>query len=299
MSAAAGELLALGVLVTSATARGALARSRAARVERRLAHPGPSAGRPTSAEAGAPRALVDALARAGIERPGAADAWRGWLVAGSVAPLLGLALAGPGAAVVAVVVVVAAPWALLWSWRDRGSARYDAAVPLLLDDAATGLRAGSSLLMALRAAGGRAPAALAADVGALVDSVEQGGALAEELRRWSARQPRPAVHLASAALAVGARTGGRQGRALDAVAETLRDRAAVRREAVALATQARASALVMAVIPLVFAVAAAVLDPRVGHVLVHTPLGIGCLLGGLALDGVAGLWMNRITGTVR
>ena len=165
----------------------------------------------------------------------------------------------------------------------------------MLDDVASGVRAGSSLLGALAAAAERAPVAVRADLSQLVESVARGGSFDAGLDRWTHDRPLPAVKLAAAALAVGLSTGGRQARSVELVGATLRERMAVRSEAVALATQARSSAAVMAVIPLVFAAVAATLEPRVGHVLLATPLGLSCLVVGLGLDGAAALWMGRIT----
>jgi tight adherence protein B len=130
----------------------------------------------------------------------------------------------------------------------------------------------------------------------VVDAVEQGAPLLPELDDWARARPVAAVRLASAAVAVGAANGGRQARAIEAVATTLRERAAVHHEAVGLATQARASALLMTVTPIVFAIVASIVDPPLGHVLLHTPLGLGCLAIGLALDGAAAAWMAQITG---
>ena len=63
----------------------------------------------------------------------------------------------------------------------------------------------------------------------------------------------------------------------------------------ALASQARASAVVIVVAPAVFAVVAALADPEVLHFLVGTPAGLACLVGGAGLDAAGGAWMRAIT----
>jgi tight adherence protein B len=78
------------------------------------------------------------------------------------------------------------------------------------------------------------------------------------------------------------------------VAATLRERRAVEREATALATQARSSALVIVLAPLAFAALSSLGDPRAGAFLVGTPTGLACLTAGLALDGLGAWWMHRI-----
>ncbi|MEJ7582794.1 MAG: hypothetical protein WKF43_01665 [Acidimicrobiales bacterium] len=55
----------------------------------------------------------------------------------------------------------------------------------------------------------------------------------------------------------------------------------------------------MAVAPVGFAGVASTVDPRVGAVLVATPIGLLCLTAGVLLNGAAALWMLRITGADR
>jgi Flp pilus assembly protein TadB len=80
------------------------------------------------------------------------------------------------------------------------------------------------------------------------------------------------------------------------VAATLRERLDVESEAVALAAQARFSALVIAVAPLGFGVLAVATDPRTAGFLLGRPLGWLCLVLGLGLDATSALWMRRIVG---
>ena len=85
-------------------------------------------------------------------------------------------------------------------------------------------------------------------------------------------------------------------RAVDRVAATLRERRELRAEVRALATQARASAGVLAVAPLAFAALVSTIEPGVVGFLVTTPVGLACLAVGLGLDGLGALWMARDRG---
>jgi tight adherence protein B len=105
--------------------------------------------------------------------------------------------------------------------------------------------------------------------------------------------------LASAALVLADRLGGPASRAVDRVAGSLRQRRAVQRELRALATQARLSALVIAVAPCVFGVVGAMVDQSMGGFLFTTPGGLACLAGGAALDAGAAVWMARIVRSVQ
>jgi tight adherence protein B len=102
------------------------------------------------------------------------------------------------------------------------------------------------------------------------------------------------VRLAVAALALSSELGGGAAKSLDAVAATLRDRNGLRREVRALSSQARASALVIGLAPIAFAVIAGSLDPRTTDFLLHDPVGVACLFVGIVLDGCGAAWMHRM-----
>ena len=93
---------------------------------------------------------------------------------------------------------------------------------------------------------------------------------------------------------------GSVGRAvLDGVAASLRERVALEREVAALSSQARASAIVLVVAPVVFAAAASMVDRRILDLLVGQPIGWVCLGVGLGLDALGAVWMSRLIGRHR
>lgn len=174
----------------------------------------------------------------------------------------------------------------------------DGDVVAVLTAAATSMRAGLSPSAALADAADASRGPAGAALRRAMDRHGTGAPLEVTVRGWSSERPSSAVRLAAAVLLMGLRTGGDLARALDAAAATLRQREALRGEVRALASQARASAVVVAVAPLAFLGLAAVTDPRVPAFLVGSPAGWACALGGLALD-VAGLvWMRAITDRV-
>ena len=177
----------------------------------------------------------------------------------------------------------------------RRDAKVESVLPVALEAVARGLRSGASLRQAIGEASAAVPGALGEDLTRIADEAERGVPVTDALEAWVERRPLPGVRLAVAALALGAETGGAQARAIDGVAATLRQRLAVGAEARALATQARASAAVIVVAPLVFCVLASAADPRLSGFLLGTPLGLVILAVGLALDAVGALWMARLT----
>lgn len=110
----------------------------------------------------------------------------------------------------------------------------------------------------------------------------------------------PGMGSAVDAILLGAQGGGEEARALDSAAEAMRDRAAVRSEAQAQASQAKASAVVMGLAPLAFAGLTILGGGPSGAFLLGTFAGRACLIAALAMDATGLWWMRRlIDGAVR
>lgn len=186
---------------------------------------------------------------------------------------------------------------LLPGLLDRGmSERADRDLPLWLDGSARAARAGASLPHALiDGASALVGRPLDDELRPFVDALERnvpiGIAVDQQRALGSVSRDRSLVWRA---LALASRSGGPAAELLDAVAMTLHERAALAREVRALATQARASAVVLVAAPLVFALVAATADARV-LAFFASPAGIVCVLAGIVLDGVGGWWMSRVT----
>ena len=222
------------------------------------------------------------------------QAWRAWRGA-ALAVLPFVVLAPPALGLVAAAVVAGAPFAAAGPLRRRSEARLDAALPGALDAVARSLRSGASLRQALADTAAATPARLGDDLRLVVRAASAGIPLSEALEDWGRRCPRPGVLLAVAALGLAIETGGASARAVDGVAATLRRRLDVQEEALSLSTQARASAAVLAGAPLAVCLVTLVAGGPAARFLLQTPVGLGCLVAGLSLDGLGGMWMARLT----
>jgi len=224
--------------------------------------------------------------------------WRMALAAPAVAAAAGAVVAGPRGGVAGAVLAGIGEWVALRLSGGRAAARLARSVPDSLDAVARSCRAGASVVGALSALGvddGPAGPLFAG----VARQVQHGVALSDALDDVVAAHPEPAVRLAATALLVGADTGAAPARAVEGVAATLRDNAALEREATGQATQATASAAVLVVAPMGFGVIAVVTDPRVGGFLFSSPIGWACLAAGVALDVVGAWWMSRLVRAAR
>ncbi|QGG96523.1 type II secretion system F family protein [Actinomarinicola tropica] len=266
-------------------------------------HPRPDRRRPvpaTAAPGAAPGSAFRAVPAWFARRAVDADLapverwWTGARLAVACAALGGWRVGGPTASVVAGLGAAGAGVVVLAALGHRREDRLVRSVPEALDAVARACRAGASVHQALRGlaqvdVGPAGP--LLAEVATRVD---RGRSLDGALADLVAAHPVPPVRLAAVALLVGAETGAAPARAVDGVAATLRDHAALDREAQALATQAKASVAVLVLAPVGFGALAVAGDPRVATFLFREPAGMACLAVGLVLDALGAWWMHRL-----
>ena len=178
--------------------------------------------------------------------------------------------------------------------EQRVRRRLEMRIPDSLERVVRQLRSGATLPLALRGVG--ADDVVFARVAAELD---QGHSLHKAVSGWGAEDELPNRKLTATALELASSSGGATARVLDGVAASLRDRVALEREVAALSSQSRASAVVLVVAPVVFAVAMAMIDHRILDVLVGRPIGWACIGLGLGLDVLGALWMSRLIGRHR
>jgi tight adherence protein B len=275
----------VGTVVSSLLGRAAVAspaRERARRLATRPARRLPHRWR-------AP--LERALRRADVDvEPEAA--MRIWLGAAATGAFCVLLLAPPLALPAGMVLVAGAPVALRLA-QGRRDAKVVAALPDALELVAAELRSGGTVVDALESIV-RDGGPLAADVRRVDARRRMGAGLVDALAAWPADRPAPAVRLVAGALSVAGTVGGPSAAAVEGLARSLRDRADAQAEARALSTQARLSALVVGLAPVAFVLFSAVTDPGSVGTLVGSGAGRLCLVGGVALEVLAAVWIRRL-----
>jgi tight adherence protein B len=181
----------------------------------------------------------------------------------------------------------------LFAARHRGARRRTAELPVALEQVASELRTGGTVAGAI-AALGRTEGPLAAEFLRIDRRCALGATLDGALGAWAVERSDPAVSSAAGALAVAAATGGRAADALDGLASSLRDRSEIAAEGRALSAQARMSAVVVGSLPVAYLAASAIFDPGQVRILTHTTFGLLCLVVGLTLEGLAGIWIRAL-----
>ncbi len=249
-------------------------------------------------EASTPSWVRHALA----ELPWSVPASTAWLAARATLALAVCGLAVAGTPVLGCCIGVAgagAPAVLRPTIERRWWRRRDAQLPVALERLAAELRSGSALGPAFVALGHATPEPLGTELRAAGAAMRHGAGIRAALQSW-ARLPSSSddIRLVAAALELGAEAGGDIARSVDRVAATLRERRQLRAEVLALATQARTSAAVLAVAPVGFTILVAGVEPAAVRFLTSSPLGVLCLAAGLSLEAAGAAWMARIVGSV-
>lgn len=289
MTPAAVAAVAVATVLASARALAAAQRWRGAARTRRRLHPDP-VSRPVPL----PDAVRSAFRRAALadEADRLVALWALVVVAALV-----VSVVVPSGRILLLATLVAGPGGLVLA-GGRSERRRTAQLPEALDAVAAGLRGGLALPAAVAGAAS-VGAPLGDELAGIAREVEAGRPLTEAVTRWQTTAGDPHSALAGAALTVAASVGGPGARAVDGAAASLRERIGSEAETAALATQGRASAAVLTLAPLAFALLLSSLDPAAGRFLLGTPVGWLCITVGLGLDAAGAWWMARLVRSAR
>jgi len=207
--------------------------------------------------------------------PRGAGVAAGSAVGASVGPV-------PGALAAAVLLVAVRAHAS--ARRARARARESEAVVEVLVALASELQGGREPSAALGAAAEEVGARQPAAVRAAVRAARSAGDVPAALDAGP-----PPLRALAAAWRVTERTGAPLRGAVTMLADGGRAHALLQREIEAALAGPRTSAHLLAGLPALGLLLAAGLGARPAHVLLHTPIGLGCLSAGVALD-LAGWW---------
>ncbi|MFA5786626.1 MAG: type II secretion system F family protein [Actinomycetota bacterium] len=177
---------------------------------------------------------------------------------------------------------------------ERRHRRAETQVPDALALLVGSLRAGASVVQALSAAALETPGPLGEVLSRASAEVSLGRPVEEALETAGVAAGLNDLRAAAAVLGVARRSGAPAARVLSALAEGASDRLRLRAEIAAETAQARASALVVAVLPVGLFAVEALIAPRQAALLVTTPLGWAALLVGMSLEAVGVLWVRRV-----
>lgn len=216
----------------------------------------------------------------------------------TVAALLGCAagllVAGPAAAAPASIAAAPVGWRMLAGRAARKRAAVEEAVPEFCTALAGELRTGRPPAVALAAAADAAPSEVRELLAPAVGVARLGGDVVGVLRSAAMRPGAEALQRLAACWQVAAGLGAAPGPALRQLAAAEQDRLRHRGEVAAELAGVRATAAVLAGLPVVGLALGTSIGGKPWSFLLHTVPGAACLAVGAALE-VAGLaWTDRL-----
>jgi tight adherence protein B len=179
--------------------------------------------------------------------------------------------------------------------REKRLQLCDTQMPQALEIVTLALRAGHPLPKALAIAAAEAPQPIADELQRVCDEHELGRPMGDVLIQMGQRLPdSESVHTFMTAVLVLQQTGGNLISVIDRIVENARARTQYRAKLRSLTAEGRASAKVLAIMPLAFGVLAAVVDPSYGKTLINTNGGNVVLVATLILWLLGILWTQRL-----
>jgi tight adherence protein B len=156
------------------------------------------------------------------------------------------------------------------------------------------LRAGLSVPQSLAYAADEASPPLDGSLREVVEALDVGVPSDEALDRWAGKVGTDDARLVAGVLHLHRRSGGDLPVVLDQVADTLRERQAATREVRALTAQARLSGAILGVLPIGFFGFLWLTSRNEIEGALATPAGLGAVILGLTLEGLAFMWIRKL-----
>lgn len=222
----------------------------------------------------------------------------GQLASGTVAGLLlslvaGFA-AGPVAAVIVLLLVLAIGAFVIWHRKQKMRALLVAQLPVFIDSIVRLITIGNAIQAAFQLAIPTTKAPLRDCMEKASALVRAGVDLDQALAQMAARVSIEEMHLLASILGLGVRYGGRADVLLERVAHFMRDREQAQHELVAMSSETRLSAWILGLLPIGVGAAIVLINPAYFALMWQDESGRTLLFGALALQATGVFLLYRL-----
>ncbi|GAA3626072.1 hypothetical protein GCM10022223_49120 [Kineosporia mesophila] len=200
----------------------------------------------------------------------------------------------PAAAVAGLFLGLVVPWGVLLAAKARREARFLAQLPDTLQLLAGGLAVGYSLPQAIDSVVRESHAPIRGEFSRALIETRLGMPAEDALDGIATRTNSRDFSWVVMAIRIQREVGGNLAELLGSVAETLRERERLRRQVAALSAEGKLSGIILAALPVVFALYLMVARPEYIDPLFSTPLGLALLGFGVFSLAVGGFWMSKV-----
>lgn len=245
------------------------------------------------AMAGRGNDLQEALGVAGIR----AEARDVVVLVGSimvVAFALGLILFNFFAGLLLAVIVPIGFWFTVKTRTSKRRAAFGEQLSDVLQILASGLRAGSSLPQAMQVVAAEGDEPTRTEFIRVSNELRVGRPINDTLEGVATRMESEDFRWIAQAVAINREVGGNLAEVLDGVANTMRERAALRRTVKALSAEGKMSGWILMLLPVGVTIIVYFMHPAYFDPMLHTPIGWGLVGAAVLLMIVGGVWMNAM-----
>ncbi|MFJ6453678.1 type II secretion system F family protein [Paenarthrobacter sp. NPDC091669] len=205
----------------------------------------------------------------------------GWLL---INPFIGilLAVAGPFGAKLILVVKT-----------EKRRGKFEMQLTDTIQMLIGGLRVGHSIMRSLEAAAQESQAPTSEELARIVNEVRIGKDPRHALEDCAARMDSEDFRWIGQAIQINREVGGDLAEVLEQVAGTIRERSEIKGHVRSLSAEGKMSAGILMALPVVVALAIAVINPGYVRLFVEHPLGIAMMVLSFLMFVVGGFWMSR------
>ncbi len=212
------------------------------------------------------------------------------VLGGTFGLLLGNAVWGLiGLGAVAVV-----PWIVLGALAKRRTTAFTEQLPDMLQLLGTTLRSGFSILQGLDTVSHQLPDPIGKEIRHVVAEARLGRPLVEALTEVAQRVRSDDFEWVVTSIGIQREVGGNLAELLDIVADTMNDRARLRREAHTLTAEGRIGAVVISVLPVALGLFVYSVNPSYIHPLLHEAFGEILFYGSIVLGVIGIFWLRKL-----
>lgn len=170
----------------------------------------------------------------------------------------------------------------------------EAQLPDVLDFISRSLQAGHSFTISMHMAATESPQPIAGEFLIASNQINFGESVQDALNSLCERIECSDMKFFSVAVIINREVGGDLALLLRNVSDLIRNRLSIRMSVKALTGEARATALILALIPIVISLVLTLLEPKMMIVMVTDPIGIKLLVGSFVFMVMGVFWMRSL-----
>jgi len=196
--------------------------------------------------------------------------------------------------VLLAVVAASIPIVVLKSLQHKRRAAFDAQIVDAILMMASSLRSGFSFLRGMQMVANEMPPPISVEFGRVISEVNVGRPMEDALRSVVARVSSYDFDLVVTAVLIQHQVGGNLADILETIANTIRERVRVLGEMRALTAEGRISGVVLVILPIIMAVALALLNPKYMSILIKETIGHYLIGIAIVMQVIGGLIIKKM-----